>query len=178
MRRDDDWATLIVVIGLAAASLTGFVRESTVAHQLGAGRGADIYFVAYAVPEFFFVALPIILTPVYIPLFVGLREQVGDSHAWQFGLWVADVFLAILLVFTAVAVVVAPHYIASLSPGFSAPERAQAVRLTRLRAWAADRSGSLRVAYGSREPHTSKNHSVCHREDSVGRRSDLPLRSK
>ena len=51
MQRDDYRATLIVMFGLAAATLTGFLRQAATADQLGAGRAADIYVIAFGANE-------------------------------------------------------------------------------------------------------------------------------
>ena len=103
MHKDDYQATLIVMFGLAAANLTGFVRQAAVAHQLGAGRAADVYLIAFAVPEFIFIALPIVLSPAFIPLFADCRLRAGDASAWRFALRVTGALVAALLVLTALA---------------------------------------------------------------------------
>jgi len=131
MQRDDYRATGIVMFGLAAATLTGFLRQAAIAHQLGAGRATDVYLVAFAVPEFVFIALPIILAPAFIPLFADCRLRMGEARAWRFGLRVAGVLLATLLLFTACAGLGAPLYVRWLAPGFGPSERAQAVLATR-----------------------------------------------
>jgi putative peptidoglycan lipid II flippase len=132
VQRDDYRATWIVMAGLAAATLTGFLRQAVIAHQLGAGRVADVYLVAFAVPEFVFVALPIVLPPVFIPLFAGCRQQQGEATAWHFALRVVAALLAALLAFTLVAGVGAPLYLRWLAPGFDPAARGQAAQATRL----------------------------------------------
>lgn len=132
MQRDDYRATLIVMSGLAVASLTGFLRQAAIAHQLGAGRAADVYLVAFAVPEFAFIALPIILSPAFIPLFANCRLRDGEADAWRFGLRVTGALLAVLLLLTALAGLGAPLYLRWLTPGFDPHERHQAVQATRL----------------------------------------------
>jgi putative peptidoglycan lipid II flippase len=132
VQRDDYRATLIVMFGLAAANLTGFLRQAAIAHQLGAGRGADIYLVAFAVPEFVFIALPIVLSPAFLPLFADCRLRAGEMSAYRFGLRVAGALLAVLLLLTALAGLGAPLYLGWLSPGFGPHERDQAVQATRL----------------------------------------------
>ncbi len=132
MQRDDYRATLIVMSGLAVASLTGFLRQAAIAHQLGAGRAADVYLVAFAVPEFVFIALPIILSPAFIPLFADCRLRDGETDAWRFGLRVTGALLAVLLLLTALAGLGAPLYLRWLTPGFDPHERHQAVQATRL----------------------------------------------
>jgi putative peptidoglycan lipid II flippase len=132
VQRDDYRATWIVMAGLAAATLTGFLRQAAIAHQLGAGRVADVYLVAFAVPEFVFVVLPIVLPPAFIPLFAGCRQQQGEPAAWHFALRVAAALLAALLAFTLVAGVGAPLYLRWLALGFAPLEREQAIWATRL----------------------------------------------
>jgi len=132
MRKVDYRHTLIVMFGLAAATLTGFLRQAAVAHQLGAGRAADVYLVAFAVPEFMFIALPIVLSPAFIPLFAEHRQQAGEVSAWRFGLKVAGALLAVLLLLTALAGLGAPLYLHWLAPGFDPRERVQALQATRL----------------------------------------------
>ena len=120
-------ATLVVMLSLGLAMATGFLRQSALASTLGAGRVTDIFLIAFAIPEFVFVALPVILSPVVIPLFNQVRRQADETSAWQvtrrLGGWVFAVLsaLALLAAFTA------PVWITWLSPGFSGTERSQAV---------------------------------------------------
>ena len=120
-------ATAIVMLSLGLAMATGFLRQSALAATLGAGRVADIFLVAFALPEFVFVALPVILSPVVIPLFMQVRRQDGETSAWQvvrrLGAWM----LLALLVLAFLAAWAAPYLIAWLSPGFDTVERRQAV---------------------------------------------------
>jgi putative peptidoglycan lipid II flippase len=132
VQRDDYRATVIVMLGLVAASLTGFLRQIAIAQQLGAGRATDVYLVAFAVPEFVFIALPIVLSSAFIPLFADCRLRCGEAGAWRFGLRVAGALLAVLLVLTALAVLGAPFYVGWLAPGFGPHEHEQAIQATRL----------------------------------------------
>ncbi len=132
MQREDYQATFIVMAGLAAATITGFLRQAAIAYQLGAGRVADIYLVAFAVPEFVSIALPIILPPAFIPLFAECRQQHGEAAARRFASRMAGALLAALLALTLAAGVEAPLYLHWLAPGFAPAERAQAVWATRL----------------------------------------------
>ncbi len=132
MNREDYGATLILMLGFAAATVTGFLREATLAYQLGAGRATDIYLVAFAVPEFLFLALPIVVTPIFIPHFTDLRLRGGETTAWRFGLRVAAGLLALLAALTVIVVISAPLYMHWLAPGFDILERIQAGRALRL----------------------------------------------
>jgi putative peptidoglycan lipid II flippase len=132
MRKEDYSATLILMFGLLAATLSGFFREATLAHQLGTGRGADIYLIAYSVPEFVIIALGIILPAAFIPLFADYRLRFGEEVAWRFGLRVAGVLGMLLLVGTIIAIFAAPLYLQWLAPGFDPIEYGQSVRVARL----------------------------------------------
>lgn len=123
MQRDDYRATLIVALGFLTASLTGFLRQVALARQLGASRVADIYLVAFALPEFVFIALPIIMTPAFIPIFSKVRQLEGESPAWHFALRVARILGLFLLALTAIAAFGAPYYLRWMSPGFATTER-------------------------------------------------------
>jgi putative peptidoglycan lipid II flippase len=129
--RDDYRHTLIVMFGLVAATLTGYLRQAAIAHHLGAGRTADVFLVAFAVPEFVFIALPIVLGPAFIPLFAERRLQQGDAGAWRFALQVAVALLVVLLLLTLVAGLAAPLYLPWLGPGLDGPEVERAVTAAR-----------------------------------------------
>ncbi len=132
MRRDDYQATLIVMLGLGVASLTGLLRHAAIAHQLGASRATDIYLVAFAVPEFVFVALPIVLSPAFLLLFAERRLRAGEACAWRFGIQAAGMLLTALLALAALASLGAPIYLTWLAPGFTETEMNQAIQATRL----------------------------------------------
>lgn len=128
MHREEARATLIVMVGLGATMATGYLREATLAYQLGAGRAADIFLVAFAVPEFVITALPIILSAAFIPMFAGIRQRAGEAAAWHLGRQASGRLLVLLIGITVLAALGAPLYVNWLAPGFGAQERALAVR--------------------------------------------------
>jgi len=120
-------ATAIVMLSLGIAMATGFLRQSALAATLGAGRVTDIFLVAFALPEFVFVALPVILSPVVIPLFMQVRRQNGEAPAWRVAWRLAIWLLTATLILGLLAAWAAPLLITWLSPGFDILERQQAV---------------------------------------------------
>jgi putative peptidoglycan lipid II flippase len=132
MRREDYRATWILMAGTVVATLTGFLREAALAHEFGTGRVTDIYLVAFTIPELFFVALPIILSPAFLPLFASLRVRTGDAEAWRFGLRVGGALLALLLALTALLAATAPLYLDWLAPGFNLVEKVEVRRAVHL----------------------------------------------
>ena len=129
MNKSDLRDTAVVMVSLLLATLTGFLRQSVIAYTLGVGRATDTYLVAFAVPEFVFIALPIILSPVLMPLFSQVRRQAGERSAWAWGYrlsaWVVLILIGLVLC-TALA---APIFLRWLSPGFTESERQQAAAL-------------------------------------------------
>ena len=119
--------TVYVIFGTGLAILTGYARQSAIAHELGASRIADIYLVAFALPEFVIIAMPIILTPAFIPVFLSVRQSQGENFAWQFVKRVALVVIIFLLALTALTVISAPYFLSLISPGFNLSERQEAM---------------------------------------------------
>jgi putative peptidoglycan lipid II flippase len=132
MNRSEYGSTLIVIVGLVLATLTGFLRQASVAFALGAGLATDIFLVAFALPEFVMIALPIVIAPAFLPLFVQYRQQGRESLAWRFGLRVAGAVTLVLLVLSGLAYLGAPAYIGWLSPGFGPEQRLQTILAARL----------------------------------------------
>lgn len=114
--------------GFLAATATGFLREAALAHELGAGRATDVYLVAFALPEFFFLALPIVLSPAFIPLFANLRLVSGEAAGRRFAWRVAAVLFGFLAGAGLLLAVGAPLFLSWLGAGFDAEARAEAVR--------------------------------------------------
>lgn len=132
MRWQDYGAILTVMLGIVAATVTGFVREAVLAHQLGIGPGADIYLTAFTIPEFAFLALPIVLTAAFVPLFADCRLRAGEAAAWRFGLRVAGALLLILSASVTAAALGAPLYLRWLAPGFDPDEFVELIRAVRM----------------------------------------------
>jgi putative peptidoglycan lipid II flippase len=132
MHKEDYSATMILMVGLLAATLSGFFRQASLAHHLGTGSEADIYLIAYSIPEFVIIALGIILPAAFIPLFADYRLRFGEVVAWHFGLRIAGSLGILLLVVTLLAILTAPLYLPWLAPGFEPLEYVQAVRASRL----------------------------------------------
>jgi putative peptidoglycan lipid II flippase len=132
VRQDSLKATAVVMAGLGASVATGFLRQTAIAYALGAGRGADIFLVAFAIPEFVFIALPIVLVPAFLPPFIETRTQAGEAGAWRFGAAVTLELAGFLVLLTIVAGLGAPRYLRWLAPGFTPVELAAALAATRL----------------------------------------------
>lgn len=109
---------LIVLISLLFSMLTGYLRQTSIAYVMGVSQNTDIFLVTYAIPEFVFIALPIILTPAIIPFFTGIKNKYGEIVAWTFVKKIFYFFITILLIFILLNLIFRSAFLRLLSPGF------------------------------------------------------------
>jgi len=117
----------------------GFVRDVAVAWVLGAGWMADVFFVAFKLPNLFrrlFAEGAFNLA--FVPIFAGKLETEADENgptgARTFAAQAQSGLLAILLLFTLAVELAMPWVVAAIAPGFvDEPEKyALAVELVRI----------------------------------------------
>ncbi|MEX2648337.1 MAG: murein biosynthesis integral membrane protein MurJ [Alphaproteobacteria bacterium] len=118
-----------------ASRVLGFVRDVLVAAVLGAGAGADAFFVALRLPNFFRALFAEgAFSAAFVPLYAGLLETEGRRRAFAFAADSLAVLLALLIAVTFAFEAAMPWAMAVLAPGFIGdPARFDlAVELTRI----------------------------------------------
>jgi len=119
--------------------LLGFVRDVAVAWVLGAGWMADVFFVAFKLPNLFrrlFAEGAFNLA--FVPIFAGKLESEADENgphgARTFAAQAQSGLLIVLLLFTIVIEIAMPWVVALIAPGFvDEPEKySLAVDLVRI----------------------------------------------
>jgi putative peptidoglycan lipid II flippase len=123
----------IVMAGVFASRLLGFLRQWTVAHEIGSNAATDAFYAAFTLPDFlnYLVAggaLSVTFIPIFSKYFSEGREDEG-WHVLSTVMCVMGVGLAALVV---VAEVLAPHLLGVIAPGFGPKEKQQTLFLTRL----------------------------------------------
>jgi len=113
----------------------GFVRDVSVAWVLGAGWMADVFFVAFKLPNLFrrlFAEGAFNLA--FVPIFAGKLETDSEDDARTFAAQAQSGLLAVLLLFTILIELFMPWVVAAIAPGFiDEPEKfALAVELVRI----------------------------------------------
>ena len=127
---------IVTVGGMTMVSrLLGFVRDILIAAILGAGPLADVFFVAFKLPNLFrrlFAEGAFSLA--FVPLFAGRLEAEGSASARGFAERCLSVLLFSLLAFVIVVEASMPVVMRGFAPGFIGdPERFDlAVLLTRI----------------------------------------------
>lgn len=123
----------IVMATVLASRVLGFLRDWTVAHQIGSNAVTDTYYAAFTLPDFlnYLVAggsLSLTFIPVFAKYAAENREEQG-WHVFSTAITAMGLLLAALLV---VGEILAPQFVNLIAPGFASAEKARVVFLTRL----------------------------------------------
>ena len=113
----------------------GFVRDILIAAMLGAGAGADVFFVAFKLPNLFRrLFAEGAFSMAFVPLFAGRVEEAGKEAAQQFAEAALSVLFWTLLVFVLAVELAMPLVMLGFAPGFigDAAKFDFAVELTRI----------------------------------------------
>ena len=113
----------------------GFIRDILVAAILGAGVGADVFFVAFKMPNLFrrlFAEGAFSLA--FIPMFAGRLEDDGIEAAKKFAEQALSVLFIVLILFVVILQIAMPIIMIFFAPGFvsDASKFNLAVELTRI----------------------------------------------
>jgi len=102
-----------------ASRVFGFVRDVLIAALLGAGAGADAFFVAFRLPNFFRALFAEgAFSAAFVPLYAGLVETRGRASALVFAAESLAALLAALLALTFAFEAAMPWVMAVVAPGF------------------------------------------------------------
>ena len=129
-------AGLLITAGTLLSRITGLGRVVAIAYAIGVAetRLADTYHIANAVPNIILdLVVGGLLGAVFVPVFVGLREQEGELVAWRVASSLLNACIFILFVVALLGMLVAP-LIADFYASRAGPsaEGAQATAMTLL----------------------------------------------
>jgi putative peptidoglycan lipid II flippase len=110
---------IAVVGGFTMLSrLLGFARDMAMSRVLGAGPVADAFFIAFKLPNFFRrLFAEGAFASAFVPLFAAERAKGGVAEAAAFAREAQAALLAVLLPFTALAILAMPIVVALIAPG-------------------------------------------------------------
>ncbi|HEX8223037.1 MAG TPA: murein biosynthesis integral membrane protein MurJ [Allosphingosinicella sp.] len=133
------WKATGTIGGLTMVSrILGFVREVVVARVLGASAAADVFTLAFMIPNLFRRLFGEgAFSAGFVPLFSQrLKDDGGSAEARRFAEEVLAVFLPLLLVITAIFMIFMPLFIGLIVPddewGGDAGKMGFAVAMTRI----------------------------------------------
>ncbi|MGD0908650.1 MAG: murein biosynthesis integral membrane protein MurJ [Candidatus Acidiferrales bacterium] len=126
-------STGIVMAGILASRLLGFVREWAVAHQVGSNAMTDAYYAAFTLPDFLnYLVAGASLSATFIPVFAKYSAEEREDEAWWVFSTVMTFMGALLAVLIVVGEIFAPQLAHLIAPGFAPAERDRLIFLTRL----------------------------------------------
>ena len=126
-------ATAIVMASVLLSRILGFFRDWTLAHQMGSNAVTDAYNAAFTLPDFLnYLIAGGSLSVTFIPVFAKYAAEKREEEGWRVFSTVITVMGFVLVGLVLVGEIFAPHIVNWIAPGFSPPERARVVFLTRL----------------------------------------------
>jgi putative peptidoglycan lipid II flippase len=123
----------IVMASVMLSRILGFLREWTLAHQVGSNGVTDAYYAAFTLPDFLnYLVAGASLSVIFIPIFTKYATENREDEAWHV-FSIVTTFMSILLVIVIIFGEIYTHKIINvISPGFSPAAKNEVVFLTRL----------------------------------------------
>lgn len=117
-------STATVSIMTFVSRILGFVRDIVIARLFGAGLGADVFFVAFKIPNFLRrLFAEGAFSQAFIPVLAEYRNR-GDRDLKELIASTSGTLAGILFIMTAIGIVAAPILIVIFAPGFvESPEK-------------------------------------------------------
>ncbi len=111
-------STAIVSIMTFVSRILGFVRDIVIARLFGAGLGADVFFVAFKIPNFLRrLFAEGAFSQAFIPVLAEYRNR-GDRDLKELIAHTSGTLAGILFIITAIGILAAPILIVVFAPGF------------------------------------------------------------
>jgi len=126
-------STVIVMGGILLSRVLGFLREWTVAHQMGSNAVTDAYYAAFTLPDFLnYLIAGGSLSVTFIPVFVKYSAEGREDEAWRVFSTVLTFMSIVLIALLGVGEIFAPTLARFIAPGFNPQEKQRVIFLTRL----------------------------------------------
>ena len=111
-------STAIVSMMTFLSRILGFVRDIVIARMFGAGVGADVFFVAFKIPNFLRrLFAEGAFSQAFIPVLAEYRER-GDKDLKELIANTSGTLALLLFIITVIGVVLAPILVMIFAPGF------------------------------------------------------------
>jgi putative peptidoglycan lipid II flippase len=123
----------IVTASVLLSRVLGFLREWTLAHQVGSNASTDAYYAAFTLPDFLnYLVAGASLSVIFIPVFTKYVAEGREDEGWHVFATVTT-FMGLLMIAVIIAAeIFAPQIVNIISPGFSPEAKEEVIFLTRL----------------------------------------------
>jgi putative peptidoglycan lipid II flippase len=123
----------IVMASVMLSRVLGFLREWTLAHQVGSNAATDAYYAAFTLPDFLnYLVAGASLSVIFIPVFTKYVTEGREDEAWYVFSTVTTFMALLLTTVVILGEIFAAHLVNVISPGFTPAAKAEVVFLTRL----------------------------------------------
>jgi putative peptidoglycan lipid II flippase len=125
--------TGIVMAVMLLSRVFGFLREWTVAHQLGSNAVTDTYYAAFTLPDLLsYLVAGGTIGMFFIPVFTKYLTEKREDEGWHVYSTIITCMTLLLIALISFGEIFAHPLVRLIAPGFGAAEQARAVFLTRL----------------------------------------------
>ncbi len=132
-------AALLLASATLASRFVGIVRDRLLSGTFGAGTELDAYYAAFRTPDFIYNLFVLgAITAGFIPVFAAVfaKGREAEDGVGEEGSTLASALMTVLgvtlVALSTIGIFAAPFLVTLLTPGFSEPERALTVSLTRV----------------------------------------------
>ncbi|HEV3278216.1 MAG TPA: murein biosynthesis integral membrane protein MurJ [Terriglobia bacterium] len=123
----------IVTASVILSRLLGFLREWTVAHQVGSNATTDAYYAAFTLPDFLnYLLAGASLSVIFIPVFTKYITAGEEDEGWRVFSTVVTFMTLLLVAAVAAGEIFTPQLINLTTPGFPPAAKAHVIFYTRL----------------------------------------------
>ena len=123
----------IVMASVMLSRILGFLREWTLAHQVGSNAATDAYYAAFTLPDFLnYLVAGASLSVIFIPIFTKYVAEGREEDGWYVFSTVTTFMSLFMVVVVCLGEIFAPQLVNIISPGFSPEAKSQVIFLTRL----------------------------------------------
>ncbi len=123
----------IIMAAMLVSRVLGFLRDWTVAHQLGSSAITDAYYAAFTLPDMLsYLVAGGTLGMFFIPVFADYVARNREDQAWHVYSTILTFMTVVFAALILIGEIFAPQLVRLIAPGFGPQERSLVVFLTRL----------------------------------------------
>jgi len=123
---------IILAVSAVVSRLLGVARDWLLSERFGASADLDVYFTAFRIPDLIYNLLVFGgIVVAFLPLFSDYYAK-DKASAWRFANNTLNVFLALLVLISAILFILTPQLTAMIAPGFGEAQLAKTIFLSRI----------------------------------------------
>ncbi len=117
------------------SQLLGLVRDRMLAYIVGAGPTLDTYYAAFRIPDFLYVSIASLASVTVLMPFIVNKMKEGENakeKAHEFLNSVFSAFMLLMAVAGIIMLILMPHIVSYIAPGFSKPQLKLLITISRI----------------------------------------------